>query len=315
MVAAPFVRVHALPTGYLWLPDRWIFADGDTNLRHLSPDYSFLISHPSGKNVLFDLGMRKDLDRNPRVIREDYSSIEPYVPKDAYDLLSEGPIKPQQIDLIVLSHLHFDHSGDVTRFPEARILVGPGTRECIAPGYPASDGSPFDGTVLTHAGFSELESTQYQSFKQGTVPLGFPFETGVDMFGDGSLYILNAPGHMPGHQMALARTGQDEWVAMGGDCCHHRTLLEDPSRDISVDVGPNGQPGFHKDPDSARSTIHRTRKCHSNPAVFVLLAHDAQLDGHIPIYPKALNGWRSNGLKSKTRIETLTLEEVKTRYY
>jgi hypothetical protein len=59
MVAAPFVRVHALPTGYLWLPDRWIFADGDTNLRHLSPDYSFLISHPSGKNVLFDLGMRK----------------------------------------------------------------------------------------------------------------------------------------------------------------------------------------------------------------------------------------------------------------
>ncbi len=52
-------EVYVLPTGYLWLPDRWIFADGDLKLRHLSPDYSFLIRHHSGKNVLFDLGMRK----------------------------------------------------------------------------------------------------------------------------------------------------------------------------------------------------------------------------------------------------------------
>lgn len=53
------VEVFVLPTGYLWLPDRWIFADGDLKVRHLSPDFSFLIRHASGKNVLFDLGMRK----------------------------------------------------------------------------------------------------------------------------------------------------------------------------------------------------------------------------------------------------------------
>lgn len=59
MESQPCVEVSVLPTGYLWLPDRWIFADGDVNLKHLSPDYSFLIRHPSGRNVLFDLGMRK----------------------------------------------------------------------------------------------------------------------------------------------------------------------------------------------------------------------------------------------------------------
>lgn len=53
------VKVHVLPTGYLWLPDRWIFSDGDDNLKHFSPDFSFLICHPSGRNVLFDLGLRK----------------------------------------------------------------------------------------------------------------------------------------------------------------------------------------------------------------------------------------------------------------
>jgi hypothetical protein len=56
------VEVFALPTGKLYLPDRWLFEDGDNdmhNARQFSPDFSFLIAHSSGKKVLFDLGMRK----------------------------------------------------------------------------------------------------------------------------------------------------------------------------------------------------------------------------------------------------------------
>lgn len=46
------------------------------------------------------------------------------------------------------------------------------------------------------------------------------------MFEDGSFVIVDASGHMPGHQMALAKTKDKVWVSMGGDC-HHRDLLED----------------------------------------------------------------------------------------
>jgi hypothetical protein len=58
----PCVDVFALPTGKLYLPDRWLFEDGDNDMFHkrqFSPDFSFLVCHPSGKRVLFDLGMRK----------------------------------------------------------------------------------------------------------------------------------------------------------------------------------------------------------------------------------------------------------------
>jgi hypothetical protein len=55
----PIVEVSVLPTGWLYLPDTWIFSDGMPGLKHWSPDLSFLLQHPSGKKVLFDLGMRK----------------------------------------------------------------------------------------------------------------------------------------------------------------------------------------------------------------------------------------------------------------
>lgn len=56
------VKVHALATGELNHPDRWLFEDGDEDImgaRHPYPDFSFLIRHPSGKHVLFDLGLTK----------------------------------------------------------------------------------------------------------------------------------------------------------------------------------------------------------------------------------------------------------------
>lgn len=38
--------------------------------------------------------------------------------------------------------------------------------------------------------------------------------------GDGSLYLLDTPGHWPGHICALARTTPDTFLFLGGDICH-----------------------------------------------------------------------------------------------
>ena len=60
--SSSFVEVFALPTGKLYLPDRWLFEDGDPDMLHtrqFSPDFSFLVCHASGKKVLFDLGLKK----------------------------------------------------------------------------------------------------------------------------------------------------------------------------------------------------------------------------------------------------------------
>lgn len=58
----PVVDVFALNTGTMNLPDRWLFEDGDSDYhkaRQSSPDFCFLVCHPSGKKIMFDLGLIK----------------------------------------------------------------------------------------------------------------------------------------------------------------------------------------------------------------------------------------------------------------
>jgi hypothetical protein len=47
----------------------------------------------------------------------------------------------------------------------------------------------------------------------------------MDLFGYGSLYIVNAPGHLPGHLNLLCRTGDRNFVYLAGDSCHDPRLL------------------------------------------------------------------------------------------
>ena len=55
-------------------------------------------------------------------------------------------------------------------------------------------------------------------------PLG-PFPHTLDLVGDGSIYVVSAPGHLPGHINLLCRVSPDKWVYLGGDTFHHREML------------------------------------------------------------------------------------------
>lgn len=52
-------------------------------------------------------------------------------------------------------------------------------------------------------------------------PFG-PFEKAMDFFEDGSFYVIQAPGHLPGNLCAAARVQGGDWVLLGSDCCHSK---------------------------------------------------------------------------------------------
>jgi glyoxylase-like metal-dependent hydrolase (beta-lactamase superfamily II) len=104
------------------------------------------------------------------------------------------------------------------------------------------------------------------------------FPNTIDYFGDGSLYVIDTPGHLLGHINLLARSGPDRWVYLGGDCCHDTRILHGQSGIAMYDDGRGGQRSVHMNTDAARSSLDRVRDltAHAGDAVEMVIAHDLE---------------------------------------
>ena len=60
-----------------------------------------------------------------------------------------------------------------------------------------------------------MDGVDLESFALEVIPYG-PLGRGLDLFGDGSVYLVYTPGHSEGHVSVLARTDSG-WVLLAGD--------------------------------------------------------------------------------------------------
>jgi glyoxylase-like metal-dependent hydrolase (beta-lactamase superfamily II) len=105
------------------------------------------------------------------------------------------------------------------------------------------------------------------------------FPATLDLFKDGSLYVIDAPGHLAGHINLLARTsdgdGTFSWVYLAGDSCHDRRILS-KEREIGEWIDAHGhQCCIHADRKKAEETIARIKTI-EDEGVEVILAHDVE---------------------------------------
>jgi glyoxylase-like metal-dependent hydrolase (beta-lactamase superfamily II) len=123
----------------------------------------------------------------------------------------------------MVSHAHFDHCRPVQQtFPNATAFFGPGTSEYCSPGHFTDTTSIWDGRFFD----PERATENWETLQGPWVPFG-PFSNAIDFLGDGSFWIIQAPGHMPGNLCACIRLENGEWVMLGSDCCHSRCVLID----------------------------------------------------------------------------------------
>ncbi|CAI7627100.1 hypothetical protein PCG10_002394 [Penicillium crustosum] len=187
-------------------------------------DLAFFIENEAqGKKVMFDLGTRKDYwnlaPAVQRVFGADTVMDGIRVEKDVSEILEDGGVALESINSCIWSHYHYDHCGNMSPFPSSTsITVGSGFKAAgLLPGYPEDPKSPVLASDFANRDLIEVNFEH--SFSIG----GFP---AYDYFGDGSFYLLDSPGHCPGHLCALARTtpssaeGGATFVFMGGDICH-----------------------------------------------------------------------------------------------
>lgn len=176
------------------------------------------------KRVVVDTGCRS-LD-DARAMNEDLTIRPDQEPAAA--LRSVG-VDPEDVDVVVLTHLHWDHCGNNHLFPRAKFYV--------------------QRTELQYAlGPDPASRKAYMSFLVGLNPpfLGVKYE---ELDGDTQLFdgfrLVCLPGHSPGFQGVLVDTAQGR-ILIAGDAIF---TYENFEKRIP--------PGFHWDVNVACRSMER----------------------------------------------------------
>ena len=121
--------------------------------------------------------------------------------------LAQIGVKPSDVHFIGISHTHPDHIGNAELFPEVPILMQADEYDFyFAPGK--------QGVAIPPGDTRPSLSKQHPIRK---------LQGDADVFGDGSVMLLYAPGHTPGHQVCLVHLPKTGWVVLSGDVVHLQT--------------------------------------------------------------------------------------------
>ena len=173
------------------------------------------------------------------------------------DQLAKVGVRPQQVSLIGISHYHFDHTGQAADFPQAKLLMGKADLALLRQPARAARAKPLAPWIGGGAPVEEVEGDK-------------------DVFGDGSVVMLDLPGHTPGHHGLLVKLDGVGTVLLSGDVAHFRENLES-----------NGVPIFNADRADSLASLDRFRTLGRNLHATVVIQHDERDVPKLPAFPKS----------------------------
>ena len=260
------MSISALPTGSYESPAALAFRGGSwKDTRHFAAT-AVLVRHPKG-NLLIDTGFGKNVDAHlnliPKMQRSPHLKGTP-----AVDQLAAGDLQPRDLAGIIPTHAHWDHVSGVQDFTGVPVLVN-------APGKRWID-SKAEGTEVVNS-FHGINYKEYDF--EGGPYLGFP--RSHDVWGDGSVVIVPAPGHTPDSVVVFVNLPSGTRYALVGDLVWQIEGIEIPAEKpwmLRKLIGENNDE-VHKDIALVRSAIKQYPQIHTIPA------HDASAFHQIPVFP------------------------------
>lgn len=202
------MRMHILSGGRVRMRRSVYFPETNAAETIELPVSSILLKHPKG-NVLFDTGCHPDVAVNPEAR---WGSLARFmVPVMApHDNLLESlkalGLSPDDIDVVVCSHLHPDHCGCNQFFKRAKFFVH--ERELAAAKAPEAEKMGYFKADWDHDLTIE------------------PVKGETNLFGDDQIRLIPLPGHTPGTMGALIRLEGDGTFLLASDALSIRANLD-----------------------------------------------------------------------------------------
>jgi len=174
--------------------------------------------------------------------------------------LAEVKVKPEQVKYVGISHFHADHTGQLSPFANATLLIGKGDWDGIT-AIPPMQGA-------NEAGFKDWMGANARKVE--------PLALDKDVWGDGTVRVIRTPGHTPGHSSLLVRLSSGKNFLLSGDAAHFHENYES-----------NGVPAFNYDRAQTVASLERIKKIAANLKATVIIQHDLRDIGKLPAFPAA----------------------------
>jgi glyoxylase-like metal-dependent hydrolase (beta-lactamase superfamily II) len=161
--------------------------------------------------------------------------------------LAEKGVRPDEVSMAIVSHLHFDHCGGLVQLPGARMVV-----------QQAEWDAAFSAPLV-----------EFGVFNPDDFDLGHDrqmLDGEHDLFGDGSVVVVPTPGHTAGHQSLLV----EGRLLLTADACYCRLALD-------LDVPPP----FGHDTERQRQVFAWLREREA-AGVQLVFSHDADQWAALP---------------------------------
>lgn len=252
-------------------PEALVVAGGRWGQPRQLVQQAVLIRHPRG-NLLYDTGLGRQIAAQFAVNSAFYrrffahAAVNPLV-----DQMAAHGESPQDIRVIVPSHMHWDHISALPDLPWAQVWAEPAERQGAHEGEPPA--------FLA----SQFEGVQHWRDLHYTDGPYLGFARSRDVHGDGSIVLVPLPGHTRG-QVGLFLTlpsgrryffiGDATWTIEGVNAPADRPWLTRHLVHLDDDETLNRNAIAH---------IHHIARAY--PAMQVVPVHDEHVARQLPRYP------------------------------
>lgn len=252
----PQIKLYAIDCGHIDVSNFAGFSDtSDYDNKSVQlADPCFLIVHPKGI-LLWDTGLPDSLINKPQTV--DVYHLTKFV--SLQGSLKKINIKPSNIKYVSVSHSHFDHMGNLKQFTRSTWILQKAELK-----YAQTHPNPF----VIDASKLNTWKTVHKIMISGD----------YDVFGDGTVRILNTPGHTPGHQSLELRLPRAGVIILSGDQFHQRSSFE-----------PLQVPVFNTNRADTMASADRIKQLLKNTNGRLVVQHDAHDFEKLPKFPEYLD--------------------------
>jgi len=253
------VRLYALECGRVDFKNMGLFSDtGEYDGKPGSLAVScFVIRHPKG-TLVWDTGLSDKLAENKEGVDLPGGFHMSMSVALAEQLKALG-IATTDVTAVAFSHFHFDHTGNANMFQSSTWIIN---KAELA--WALAEPTPFGVDPTTVSAYKNVKTQM--------------IDNDYDVFGDGSVMILKAPGHTPGHQVLELKLKKAGTVILSGDLYHTRENRK--YRRV---------PAFNYERADSLASIDRIEKIVANTKGRLIVQHDPVDFKSLPAFPGYLD--------------------------